>query len=155
MKSFHSLTSQFSCRCYFCEFLMFPLHAWDFHMYAWIVVLLFLCTYLNVCSFVYIVATNLLLCFIFPFTPPLSFVNYHVTPGNQTPPHHTHWHFVYHDLLPAVHDYVIILFFYVPCALYILTLCMCIVFEKFVFLTFWKKYHIYHSVKLSAKICTN
>ena len=127
--------------------------AWDFHMIAWIVVLLF-CVHILMCVHSCSCDKSFTVLH-FSLYPPLSFVNYHVTPGNQTPPHHTHWHFVYHDLLPAVHDYVIILFFYVPCALYILTLCMCIVFEKFVFLTFWKKYHIYHSVKLSAKICTN
>lgn len=133
MKSFHSLTSQFSCRCYFCEFLMFPLHGISICMcelwFCYFCVHILMCVHSCSCDKSFTVLH-------FSLYPPLSFVNYHVTPGNQTPPHHTHWHFVYHDLLPAVHDYVIILFFYVPCALYILTLCMCIVFEKFVFLTF-------------------
>ena len=147
MKTSHSLTSQFSCCCYLWV-LMFST-ARDFspieHIYVCVNILLFF-VYIsfNVCSFVYVVTTNLLLSFIFPFTPSLlSFVNYcYVTPSNQAPPHPlalcVSWSLTCCTWLRNYIVFYVIFLYCVPC-IQLHCVCMCIVFEKFVLLTFWKK----------------
>lgn len=92
MKASHSLTGQFSCCCYLWV-VMFSA-ARDFspieHNVCVTYFVIFVYISFNVCSFMYVVTTNLLLSFIFPFTPS-PFVNYcYVTPSNQAPPHPPH-----------------------------------------------------------------
>ena len=59
---------------------------------------------------------------------PLSIIVTLPPATRPRPTHHTHWHFVYHDLLPAVHDYVIIL-----CFLCDIFCTVCLVFNYIVY----------------------